>query len=148
MTRRSLKLSFTLLAPAIIVALIGAGSLTGPARADADKPARLFEMRTYTAAEGKLDALHARFRDHTNRLFKKHGIEIVGYWTPVDGAEAKNTLIYILAYPDRAGRDTSWKAFTDDPDWKRAHAESEKEGKLVAKVDSKFLTPTDYSPIR
>jgi hypothetical protein len=109
---------------------------------------RVFEMRTYTAPEGKLDALHARFRDHTNKLFTKHGIEIVGYWVPTDAEKSKNTLIYILAYPSREAADASWKAFRTDPDWKKAQSESEKDGKLVAKVESVFMTPTDYSPMK
>jgi len=124
------------------------------ARGNADDKAakskgRLFELRTYTAAPGKLDALNARFRDHTNKLFVKHGIELVGYWTPTDGEAAKNTLIYILAFPDKDSREKSWKAFQSDPDWQKAKAESEKDGPLLAKApDSVMLQPTDYSPIR
>jgi hypothetical protein len=116
--------------------------------ADEAKKDRFFEMRTYYAAEGKLDALNARFRDHTNKLFVKHGMTLVGYWTPTDGPEAKNTLVYILAYPSREAREASWKAFAADPDWKAAKDASEKNGKLVDKVESKFLAPTDYSPIK
>jgi NIPSNAP protein len=123
-------------------------------KADADKALqaasgsgkeRFFEMRTYYAAEGKIDALNARFRNHTNRLFQKHGMDLVGYWQPVD---KKDVLIYILAYPSRDARDKSWKDFTADPDWKSASKESEKNGKLVAKVESVYMTPTDYSPIK
>ena len=106
---------------------------------------RYFEMRTYHANPGKMDALNKRFRDHTNRLFIKHGIDLVGYWEPVD---QKDTLIYILAYPNKEARDTSWKAFQSDPDWIKAKADSEKDGVLVNKVDQVFMTPTDYSPIK
>jgi len=109
---------------------------------------RFFEMRTYIANEGKLDALHARFRDHTNALFKKHGIEIVGYWVPTDAEKSKTTLVYILAYPSKEAREASWKAFAADPEWKTAKAESEKNGSLVGKVISEYMTPTDYSPIK
>jgi hypothetical protein len=109
---------------------------------------RLFEMRTYTSHPGKLDALNARFRNHTNRLFQKHGMALIGYWTPAEGEAQKNTLVYILAYPDRESRERAWKAFQEDPDWKKARAESEAAGPLVAKVESVFLKPTDYSPIR
>jgi hypothetical protein len=112
------------------------------------KAPRFFELRIYTAHPGKLEALHQRFREHTNRLFQKHGMELVGYWTPVEGDEAKDTLIYVLAYPDRDSREKAWEAFRNDPDWTAAKAESEKNGPLVAKVESKFLTATDYSPIR
>ncbi|MEZ6122278.1 MAG: NIPSNAP family protein [Planctomycetaceae bacterium] len=105
---------------------------------------RCFEMRTYYANPGKLDALHARFRNHTLGLFEKHGMTNVGYWVPVDNPD--NKLIYILAYPSREQRDASWKAFQADEDWKAAYAESIRDGKLIAKVESVFLTATDYSP--
>jgi len=104
---------------------------------------RVFEMRTYYAAPGKLDALNARFRDHTTKLFEKHGITNLGYWTPLENPD--NRLIYILAYPTRAAREASWKNFMADPDWKKAAAESEKDGKLVAKVDQRFMQATDFS---
>lgn len=122
---------------------------TAPAiSAPAPTTPRFFEMRTYYAPEGKLDALHARFRNHTNRLFVKHGMELIGYWTPADGPGAANTLIYILAYPSREAREQSWKAFFADEQWRTARAESEKDGPLVSKVESVFLNPTDYSPIK
>lgn len=113
----------------------------------ADKE-RFFEMRTYITHDGKLDDLDKRFREHTNRLFKKHGMDLIGYWHPVDGDEAKNTLVYVLAYPSREARDKSWKAFINDPDWKKAFKASRKDGPLVKKVISKYLSPTDYSPIK
>ena len=103
-----------------------------------------FELRTYHASEGKLDALNARFRDHTMALFEKHGMSNVGYWVPQENTG--QTLVYLLAYPDRAAREVSWKAFLADPVWLAAKAESEKDGKLVAKVESLFLNLTDYSP--
>jgi hypothetical protein len=106
---------------------------------------RLYEMRVYEAPPGKLDALHARFRDHTTKLFAKHGMTNVGYFVPV-GENPDRKLVYFLSYPDRAAREASWKAFLADPDWKRAHADSERDGKLVAKITSRFLMPTDYSP--
>jgi hypothetical protein len=110
--------------------------------------ARVFELRTYHAAAGKMDALHTRFKDHTNKLFKKHGMEIVGFWTPTDPKEAQEKLIYILAFPSKEAAEKSWKAFREDPDWIKAKEASEKDGKLVDKVDSVFLNPTDYSPIK
>lgn len=105
---------------------------------------RVFEMRTYYANEGKLEALHARFRDQTVKLFKKHGIENIGYWVPADNKD--NTLVYVLAYPSRDARSASWKAFMNDSEWKAAYAASVKDGRLVNKVVSKFMVPTDYSP--
>jgi hypothetical protein len=109
---------------------------------------RIFELREYTTAPGRLDALHARFRDHTNAMFKKHGMEIIGFWTPAEGPKSKNTLIYILAYPSHEARDKSWKEFEADPEWQKAKADSEKDGKIVIHVESTFMTPTDYSPIK
>jgi hypothetical protein len=110
--------------------------------ADPDK--RVFEMRVYYAAEGKLDALNARFRDHTCKLFEKHGMQNMGYFMPIENPERK--LVYFLAYPDREARDKSWKAFMADPAWQAAYKASEVDGKLVAKVETVFMKATDYSP--
>ena len=104
---------------------------------------QLLELRTYHAAPGKLDEVLARFRDHTLKLFEKHGMTNVGYWVPVDNKD--NLLIFLLAYPDRESREASWKAFAEDPEWKKAAADSDTDGKLVAKADSLFLKPTDFS---
>ncbi len=115
---------------------------------------RFFELRTYTTHPGKLDALHKRFREHTNRIFKKHGMQLVGFWTPVEGPESENTLIYILAFPassrtqGRQARDKAWEAFRNDPQWQKAFKESRADGPIVKKVQSQFISPTDYSPIR
>lgn len=105
---------------------------------------RVYEMRTYYAAPGKLDALNARFRDHTVALFQKHGIHSLGYWMPIENPDSR--LIYLLAYPSREARETSWKNFAADPAWKAAAAASEKDGKLVAKSEQLFMQATDYSP--
>ncbi|MFM7152117.1 MAG: NIPSNAP family protein, partial [Gemmataceae bacterium] len=126
-------------------------SLTLPRlQADKEKPmdTRIFEMRTYYAAPGKMSALHARFRDHTCKLFKKHGMTLIGFWSPVDAKEAEQKMVYILAYPNKEAADRSWKEFRDDPEWHKARTESEKEGRLVDRVESVYLNPTDYSPIR
>ena len=113
------------------------------------KNARFFEMRTYHAAPGRLEALHARFRDHTNKLFQKHGMTLVGYWVPADKDKgAGNTLVYILAFPNREARDRSFRAFGADPEWRAARQASEVNGALVERVESVFLNPTDYSPIK
>jgi len=113
------------------------------------KDSRCFEIRTYHAAPGKLEELHARFRDHTIRLFKKHGMEIVGFWGPTDKEKgSENTLVYLLAFPSREAREKAFQAFGADPEWKKARDESEKNGKLVEKVDSVFMMATDYSPIK
>ena len=111
------------------------------------KDGRCFEIRTYYAAPVKLEDLHTRFRDHTVKLFKKHGMEIIGFWGPTDKEKgSENTLIYILAYPSRAAREAAWKAFGADPDWQAARKKSEENGKLVDKVDSVIMAATDYAP--
>jgi hypothetical protein len=113
------------------------------------KDSRCFELRTYHAAPGKLDALNARFRDHTCALFKKHGMEMVGFWIPTDSDKgAGNTLIYMLAHKSREEAKKSWAAFSQDPEWQKARAESEVNGKLVEKVESVFMSATDYSPMK
>ena len=133
----------SLVAGIILGAAIHTG-ITGYAQADK----RTFEIRTYTAAPGKLDALNARFRNHTVKLFEKHGMTNVGYWTPVDAPLSENTLIYVLAHKDRDAAKQSWDAFRKDPDWVKARAESEAQGPLTTKVESVFMTPTDYSTLK
>ena len=105
-------------------------------------------MRTYTAADGKLDALNARFRDHTRRIFERHNMKSVGYWTPLEGPTAGTTLVYILEHPSREEARKNWAEFSADPEWQKVKAESEVGGRIVAKAESVFLTPTDYSPIK
>ncbi len=107
----------------------------------------VYELRTYTTAPGRLEALNARFRDHTCRLFEKHGMKNIGYWTPQDDRKA-NTLIYILSHQSREAAAKSWDAFRKDPQWQKARAESEKDGKIVDKVESVFLEGLDYSPLK
>jgi hypothetical protein len=109
---------------------------------------RVFELRTYYAYPGKMEALHTRFRDTTNKLFEKHGMTIIGFWSPIESKEAERKLIYILAFPSKEAADKSWQAFRDDPVWKTAKDASEKNGVLVEKVESVFLNPTDYSPLK
>lgn len=121
-----------------------AATLLLPAAVRAEGAGKCYELRIYAAHPGKLDALNARFRDHTCALFKKHGMTNGGYFMPVENAERK--LVYFLSYADRAARDASWKAFMADPDWKKAAAASEKDGPLVAKVESQILETTDFSP--
>jgi NIPSNAP protein len=108
----------------------------------------VYELRTYTTYEGKLDALKTRFRDHTNRIFKKHGIEPIGYWVPEDPEHSKNTLIYIVVHPSKEAADKNWKEFGDDPEWKKVAAESEASGKIVQKVDRVFMDPTEFSKLK
>ena len=131
------------------VTSFAADTNAAPASPSIAKDSRCFEMRTYYAAPGKLEALNARFRDHTCALFKKHGMENIGYWIPTDaGKGADNTLVYIIAHKSREEAKKSWAAFGADPGWKKAQQASEVNGKLVTKVESVFLAATDYSPVK
>jgi hypothetical protein len=128
----------------LCLAVLFTGSVA-PAE-DKPKDAMLYELRIYTADKGKLDALNARFKDHTLKLFEKHGITNIGYWVPVKNDE--NKLYYVIAHKDKAARDASFKAFGADPDWQKAYKESERDGPLTVKggIEAIFLTATDYSP--
>jgi hypothetical protein len=109
---------------------------------------RVFEIRTYTVDAGSLSALLSRFRDHTIGIFNKHGMTSIGYWTPLDTALAKTTLIYVLAHPSRDAATQNWAAFRSDPEWQRVSAETAAAGLVVRKVESVFVAPTDFSPIK
>ena len=135
----------------LLLTLAIAIMISAPAAADEPKPAgdaRVFELRTYYANPGKMAALHARFRDHTCKLFEKHGMTCVGFWSPIDPKESEEVLVYLLAYPSKEAADKAWKAFREDPDWIKAKKESETDGTLVSKVESVYMNPTDYSPMK
>ena len=132
---------------------ISAGSallVAAPAAPSEQAAPHVYELRTYTAAEGRVPNLQARFRDHTLKLFDKHGIKSVGYWTPIEGPTAGTTLVYLLEHPSREEARKNWADFGADPDWKKARADSETNagGPLTTKIDSVFLAPTDYSPLK
>lgn len=144
----------SLLCAALFASVLASGCQTSraaapagvaPSAAGAD---RVFEMRTYTTHPGRLEALQARFRNHTMRIFEKHGMTNIGYWVPRDSALAQNTLIYILAHPSREAARESWRAFGSDPEWRQVAAASEADGRIVSRVESVFMDATDYSPIR
>jgi len=115
-----------------------------------EKPASssttVYELRIYHTYEGKLDDLLRRFRDHTARLFERHGIKNVAYWTPTDDPQKGKTLVYILAHPSREAATANWKDFQNDPEWQSVKEKSEANGKIVEKVDSTFMVMTDFSP--
>jgi hypothetical protein len=106
--------------------------------------AKVYELRVYHAAAGKLESLAARFRDHTDKLFAKHGMKSLAYWTAVDEPAKSSTFVYILEHPSREAATANWKAFQEDPEWKSVKAKSEENGKLVEKIDSTFLALTDF----
>jgi NIPSNAP len=124
------------------------GAWNGATVAHAQNTGKVYEMRTYTAPDGKLANLQARFRDHTIRIFNKHGMKSVGYWVPQDAPAKDNTLIYIISHDSREAAKKSWAAFGADPEWKKVSAESQVDGPIVAKVVSVFMDATDYSPIK
>lgn len=103
-----------------------------------------FELRTYYCYPGRLEALKSRFRNHTLKLFEKHGMTNVAYWEPQDNTE--NKLVYLLAYPNRASRDSSWVAFSNDPEWKKVYQESHQEGPIVDSVINAFYHYSSFSP--
>ncbi len=136
-----------------IAIVFGAGFLMGSMTqgipdAHAQSADRVFELRTYTAPEGKLPNLQSRFRDHTMRIFENHGMTNIGYWTPQDEPNASNTLVYIIAHDDREAAAASWDAFRADPEWQTVSRESQVDGRIVSGVVSVFLDPLDFSPIQ
>jgi hypothetical protein len=147
MSYARLTLSFLIVGSMAMIS--NAQTQTPPAPATSSSPStkgsRAFEMRTYYALPGKAEDLHKRFRDHTTRIFKKHGMESIGYWVPNDKPDV---LVYILAHPSRDAAEASWKAFREDPEWIKVRTESEANGKIVDKVESVWLSATDYSAIR
>ena len=106
----------------------------------------MYELRVYHTLPGKLPDLLTRFREHTTKLFEKHGIKNVAYWTPVDDPQKSNTLIYIILHPSREAAAANWRAFQDDPEWQSVRDKSEANGKIVEKVDSTYMALTDFSP--
>jgi hypothetical protein len=145
----------------VVAAALSVGYLAGSVRAEAGaglraeaapqaplEDDRVFELRTYTAAEGKYDALLTRFRDHTMRIFEKHGMANVGYWTPQDAPLAGNTLVYVLAHESREAAERSWEAFVADPEWQAVAEASRRDGPLIVGLERVYLDPTDFSPLR
>jgi hypothetical protein len=140
----------TVLTAAIFVAGMVAGmSMKSEAVAHAQAGSHVYELRTYTTPDqAKLDALKTRFRDHTITIFNRHNMKSIGYWVPQDAPLSQNTLIYILEHPSREAAKANWAAFGADPEWVKVKADSEVNGKLTTKVESVFVDPTDFSPIK
>ena len=141
------------IAAGIVTVWVGAGlaglqSATTAAPAAVQASTRVFELRTYTANAGKFDAMKARFREHILPLFKKHNLTVVGFWTPADPPLSENTLIYVLAHESREAAKKNWAAFSADPVRKQVWADTEKDGPINMKVESVYMNPTDFSPIK
>jgi hypothetical protein len=136
---------------AAVVLLLTTGLLAGTwvgERVSAAQGPRVFELRTYTAPEGKLGELHARFRNHTLRIFERHSMTNVVYLKPLDAPLSDNTLVYLLAHPSREAAKANWAAFAADPEWKKVASESQVNGRILSKVESVFLEAADYSPMK
>jgi hypothetical protein len=132
---------------AVSLAAMLAASLMSP-QARAEDHGRVFELRTYTCYEGKLPDLLARFRNHTMRIFEKHGMTSIAYWVPQDTPTHENTLIYVIAHASREAAKKNWKEFVSDPEWQKVQKDSEANGKIVSKVESVYMDPTDFSPTK
>jgi hypothetical protein len=133
---------------AFVLGFLAHGIVPGDSDVVSAQGKRVFELRTYTAPEGKLEELHARFRDHTMRIFKNHNMTSVVYFRPQDSPLKENTLIYLISHASREAAKENWAAFQKDPEWQKVANESQKNGKIVAKVESVFLDATDYSPMK
>lgn len=131
----------------LVVGLFLGAGLARLHAADAPPP-RVFEIRTYHTFPGRLEALHKRFREHTMRIFEKHGMTNVAYWTFEDSPAKENTLIYVISHKSREAAKASWAAFGADPEWQKVSTESQLDGKIVERVESVFVDATDYSPMK
>ena len=132
----------------VTLSLVVLGMTLYAAKGDEKVDTRIFELRTYTATPGRIEDVHTRFRDHTLKLFEKHHMTLIGFWRPADEQQAKRQLVYMLAFPSREAATDRWKEFQADPEWKAVKEASEKNGPIVEKIDSVFLNPTDYSPLK
>ena len=132
----------------VAVGLVLGASLSWVRAADAPPPARVFEIRTYHTFPGRLEALHKRFREHTMKIFEKHGMTNVAYWTFEDSPAKESTLIYVIAHVSREQAKKNWAEFNADPEWQKVSADSQIDGKIVEKVESVFVDATDYSPMK
>jgi hypothetical protein len=143
--RRSVLTTLAALAAGVLMTVSASAQQPPAPAATAPSSGRVFELRTYYCHPGRLEALQKRFREHTTQIFKKHGMENVGYWVPTDKPDV---LIYILAHASKAAADASWAAFRSDPEWDTVKKASEADGPIVQRVESVFMTPTDYSALK
>ena len=132
----------------LVVGLVLGASLQWTRAADAESTGKVFEIRTYHTFPGRLDALHKRFREHTMKMFEKHGMSNVGYWVPQDSPAHESTLIYVISHASREAAKANWAAFNADPEWKKISDASQVDGKIVERVESVFMDATDYSTLK
>jgi hypothetical protein len=112
------------------------------------KGERIFELRTYYCYPGKVENINARFRDHTKKLFEKHGMTNIAYWFTSEAEGTQSRLVYLLAHKDEKAAKASFDAFRKDPEWIKVRDASEANGKIVEKVESRYLKPLDFSAIK
>lgn len=138
---RNMKTALAFLCGVAVMLAIGALRGSNP------PPHHVYELRLYHVHEGKMDALKARFGDHTDAIFKKHHMKSIGYWVPEDAPASQNLFVYILEHPSREEAKRNWAEFQGDPEWKKVKVESEKNGALVDHIDNYFMDPTGYSAL-
>ena len=134
---------------AVLSFLFGAAVMFAFTSHGASNPAHhVYELRMYHVNEGKIDALKARFGDHTDALFKRHNMKSIGYWQPRDAPDSQKLFVYILEHPSREEAKKNWDAFHDDPEWQKVKSDSERNGPLVDHIDNYFMDPTSYSAVQ
>lgn len=142
-------LTLILVVSAMLTPLILSGGFSELSGSDENKDRQtVYELRTYTTYDGKLEALHRRFEDHTLRLFEKHGMKNIAYWTPNDPDLKNKTLIYVISHENAEAATASWEAFRTDPEWQKAYEASHADGPIVQRVESVFMSTTAYSPMK
>ncbi len=144
MTASMLKPSYVLFFLCGAAVMLGFSTLCG---SNAQPPRHVYELRLYHVNQGKIDALKARFGDHTDAIFRRHNMKSIGYWSPEDAPSSQNLFIYILEHPSRQEAEKNWAAFQADPEWQKVKAESEAHGPLVDHIDRYFMDPTSYSAL-
>jgi len=145
-------MSACLLKPSYLSAVLcGAALMLAIVRLPASSsqpPHHVYELRLYHVKEGKMDALKARFGDHTDAIFKRHNMKSIGYWSPEDAPDSQNLFVYILEHPSRQEAEKNWAAFQADPEWQKVKKESEANGPLVDHIDHYFMDPTSFSALK
>lgn len=138
----------TLIKTLTIASVLSLGLSLLPASLQAQTDGSVFELRTYKSTPGNLDKLLSRFRDHTMRIFEKHGMTNIGYWVPTDETEAQDTLIYLLKHDSMEAATASWRAFAQDPEWRQVNEDSNRDGAILDSVVRKYMTATDFSQMK
>src|SRR6266478_8432359 len=145
-------MSASMLKPSyVLIFLFGAAVTLAVSKLLASNPPpqpHVYELRLYHAKEGKMDALKARFGDHTDRIFARHNMKSIGYWSPEDAPDSQNLFIYILEHPSRQEAEKNWAAFQADPEWQKVKTQSEANGPLVDHIHHYFMDPTSFSAIK